>query len=140
MKFGFSWKTACLTLTLILPLMHATFAHADTQLVRNPTLADTDANGKVDSWYNKEGSPKPVTVDGQSFVQLQVTDAGKGCVLEQYTGLKGAKQVTFAANVRWNNITPGKKSWMVGIVQAQPAHHATSSPVSFVSNRRGRIV
>ena len=139
MKFGFSWKTACLTLTLILPLMHATFAHADTQLVRNPTLADTDANGKVDSWYNKESSPKPVTVDGQSFVQLQVTDAGKGCVLEQYTGLKGAKQVTFAANVRWNNITPGKKSWMVGIVQAMfvNSNNKKVGPYQAIQNFKG---
>lgn len=116
--FVFSRIAACFTLTLILTCSHALIAQTDTQLVKNPTLVDLDANGKVDGWYNKEGTPSPVTADGQSFVHLQVTQAGQGCVLEQYTGLKGARQITVAASVRWKDIIPGSKPWKSGVVQA----------------------
>ncbi len=113
----YSGKAITLTIWLVMMCLTVTHAQDFVQLVPNPTFADEDANGKADGWYNKEGSPKLVTDQDGSYVSLQVTEAGKGCVLEEYHGLKGAKQITIAAKVRWENIVPGNKGWKSGTVQ-----------------------
>jgi hypothetical protein len=114
----FSGKSIAIALLMIISTMTSSL-HADTfvQLVPNPTFTDSDADGKADSWYNKEGSPVLVDDGDGHYARLQVTQAGKACVLEEYHGIKDAQQLTVAAKVRWDNIVIGSKSWQSGIVQ-----------------------
>lgn len=114
----FSGKTVAFAWLMLLVLTVGLSAEQSTQLLRNPTFEDADQNGKVDGWYNKEGTPVPVLQQGQRSVFLEVQQAGKGCILEQYAGLKDAKQVTIAVKLRWSDIVPGDKPWKSGVVQA----------------------